>query len=372
MPRHFPASRSDSRTTRLAYMDLFAIRRQSGLPSRIIGPFELGPAAKSFVLVDSSSIRRARILNRGAEVMRLATMGKHARRFALLVIIFQNFSSNLSRLPSARGSTIRLARQFRLKEDTHVTSIETRRYEMLVRVRDFGEKHGSLFPESSVAREQFVTVEAAVKQLGQHAVTKMSAVQEGKSTKAMAREALLDGIEGMALTARAIAADTPDLKDKFRVPVPRTDQALLTAGRLFARDAEEFKDQFLAHAMPQTFLADLIGLVERFEQTIQEREEGKGGSTAARASIKAALASGTTAVQKIDAMMTNHLRGDPATTALWRSVRRIGHPHRARSVVATSPPVPSAPTPVGLSATPPPVVAPLQTTSPSSAMEKAS
>ena len=91
----------------------------------------------------------------------------------------------------------------------------------------------------------------------------------------------------MALTARAIAGDTPGLKDKFRVPVPRTDQALLTAGRLFARDAEPFKDQFLAHAMPQTFLADLIGLVETFEEAIQEREEGKGGSTAARASISA-------------------------------------------------------------------------------------
>ena len=63
MARHSPSSRRDSRTSRPAEMDFFAIRRQSGLPSRIIGPFELGPAAESFVLVDSSSIRRARILN---------------------------------------------------------------------------------------------------------------------------------------------------------------------------------------------------------------------------------------------------------------------------------------------------------------------
>lgn len=34
--------------------------------------------------------------------------------------------------------------------------------------------------------------------------------------------------------------------------------------------------------MPETFLADLIGLVETFEEAIQEREEGKGGSTAPR------------------------------------------------------------------------------------------
>jgi hypothetical protein len=34
------------------------------------------------------------------------------------------------------------------------------------------------------------------------------------------------------------------------------------------------------------FLADLIDFVETFEEAIHDREEGKGGSTAARASIK--------------------------------------------------------------------------------------
>ena len=37
---------------------------------------------------------------------------------------------------------------YRLKEDEKMTELETRRYEMLVRVRDFGETHGNLFPES--------------------------------------------------------------------------------------------------------------------------------------------------------------------------------------------------------------------------------
>lgn len=57
--RHFPCSRRDSMTTRPANVDSFAIRRQSGPSSRVICPFERGPAAKSFLLVDSSSIRHA-------------------------------------------------------------------------------------------------------------------------------------------------------------------------------------------------------------------------------------------------------------------------------------------------------------------------
>ena len=188
----------------------------------------------------------------------------------------------------------------------------------------------------------------------------------------MAREALLDRLEAMALTARAIARDNPGFEDRFHIPEPRSDQALLTAGRLFARDAEVFKEQFLAHAMPQAFVTDLIDVVETFERAIHDREAGKGDQTAARASMEAALASGTGAVQKLDAMVTNHLRGDPATTALWRSARRIGHPRRVRSTAAASLPAASASTPVAQPATPSPAVTPPQTTSLSSVMENAS
>ena len=248
-------------------------------------------------------------------------------------------------------------------------TMETRRYEMLVRVRDFGDKHGDLFPTSSLAREQFTAVAAAVKVLSDDSVKKMSAKQEGKRTKALAREALVDRLESTARTARAIARDTSGFEDRFHVPSPRSDQALLTAGRLFARDAEVFRDQFLAHAMPQTFVADLLEVVDTFERAIHDREAGKGGQTAARASMDAALASGTAAVQKLDAMVTNHLRADPATDALWRSIRRIGHPRRARGKARASPPVPSAPTPA---TTPPSAVDPPQTTSSQSVMEKAS
>ena len=252
-----------------------------------------------------------------------------------------------------------------------MTAIETRKYEMLVRVRDFGNTHGDRFPESTRAREQFTTVSAAVKELSEFAVKKMAAKQEGKRTKAIAREALHDRLESIAITARAIGRDTPGFEDRFHVPRPRTDQGLLTAGRLFARDAEILKDQFLAHAMRDTFVADLLELVDTFEHAIRERDAGKGGQTAARASMNAALESGTAAVQKIDAMVNNHLRDDPETTTLWGSVRRIGHARRPRRVAAASPPAPSAPTPAPPATTPPPAVTPPQTTS-SSVMEQAS
>jgi hypothetical protein len=221
-------------------------------------------------------------------------------------------------------------------------TIETRRYEMLVRVRDFGKAHGDLFPESSLAARHFATVAAAVKQLSGHAAMKMSAAREGKSNKATAREALLESLETISRTARTIAEDTPGLEDKFHLPDPQTDQALLTAGRVFANDAEQFRSTFVAHAMPTAFVDDLHDFVDRFEQAIHDREAGKDDHVTARANIEAALSSGTAAVSKLDAIIANQLRGDPGTMAAWRRDRRVAYP-RYKKAVAGAAPTPAAP-----------------------------
>ena len=234
-------------------------------------------------------------------------------------------------------------------------TIERQKYEMLVRVRDFGEAHQDLFPESSFARDHFAAVDAAVKALSQHAVSKMLTAREGKSTKVTAREALLTRLEAISDTARAVGQDTAGLEDKFHLPEHLTDQALVTAGRAFARDAEGFAGQFIGHAMPATFIADLNGLVDRFEQANQARQAGKDRQAAARASIEAALASGFVALHKLDAIITNHLRGDAVTMAVWRGDRRIDYRSRKRSTRGASTPTPAsgpAPTSADAGATP--------------------
>jgi RecA/RadA recombinase len=215
---------------------------------------------------------------------------------------------------------------------------ETRRYEMLVRVSDFGKAHGDLFGESSPAAKHFATVAAAVKELSGHAAVKMSAAREGRSNKATAREALLESLVTIGRTARAIADETPGLEDKFYLPDPQTDQALITAGHVFANDAEQYRSTFVAHALPKAFVDDLHELVDRFEQAIHDREAGKDDHATARANIEAALSSGTAAVNKLDAIIANQLRDDPGTMAAWRRDRRIGYPRYKKAVAGADPP----------------------------------
>ncbi len=181
----------------------------------------------------------------------------------------------------------------------------------------------------------------------------MSAAREGKSPKAAARLALIDHLQTIALTGRALAQNTPELADKFRVPQPRADQALITAGRLFAKDAEALKAEFLAHAMSETFIADLTKAVDDFEAAIQERENGKSESTGARADIRKALTAGSAAVARLDAIVTNHLGNDPKTMAVWTRERRVGAVRRRKGAAAESAPAaPAEPAPANAAADP--------------------
>ena len=222
-------------------------------------------------------------------------------------------------------------------------SIETRRYEMLARVRNFGQTFGHLFPQSSVAGQMFGTIAEAVKQLEQHNVARMSTAPAGKNTRASARDALRNRLEAIARSAREIAESTPGLGDKFALPAGATDQELLTAGRLFVRDAEPFKAQFIALALPQTFVTDLTQVVDNFEGALRERDAGKSENTAAKASIEAALASGLAAVRKLDVIVSNTVQDDAVTRAVWERERRVRYRNRVKAAVTPASPAPQTP-----------------------------
>jgi hypothetical protein len=198
-----------------------------------------------------------------------------------------------------------------------------------------------------MAGQAFAAVAAAVTQLSEGAISKMSVTEERANTRTTARAALRDRLEAINRTARVVGRDTPGLEGKFRLPRAHTDQAFITAGRLFARDVEALEAQFIAHAMPKTFVADLNNRIEKLEQAIQTHEAGRDERTAARVSIKEALSSGTAAAERLDVIVANHLHDDPIATAVWKRDRRTEYPPRARKTAAEAPAsTPSAPAPV--------------------------
>jgi hypothetical protein len=218
---------------------------------------------------------------------------------------------------------------------------EIRQYEMLVRVHDFGAAHGDLFPASSLEGKTFAAVGSSVAVLSQEAAAQVSgraAAREGTSSKAAARETLRDTLDAISRTARALALDTTGLDDKFRVPRGHSDQRLLNAAHAFAQDAQPLSAAFVAHRLPATFLTDLNADIEEFEQANQHHSAGREAQGAARAALEAALAAGLTAVYRLDAIVPNTLRDDPAVLAAWGIARHVEQTPRHRANAA--PPAP--------------------------------
>lgn len=211
-------------------------------------------------------------------------------------------------------------------------AIEVRRWQMFERVKEFGEAHRELFPESTVGGQAFATVATTAARLNGHAVSRMSALREGRRARTTAREALVVRLQIMARTARVIAvADAASSHfDRFRLPARPTDHSILMTGRLFARDAAPCAAQFTAYGMPATFLADLNERIEAFEQAIRAHDARRRGRAATRVGIASALSSGFAAVRTLDIIVANQLQGDRVMLDAWERVRRVGYPQRKR------------------------------------------
>jgi len=97
------------------------------------------------------------------------------------------------------------------------------------------------------------------------------------------------------------------------------------------RESEAVEAEFLAHR------ADLNTAVQRFEHALRDRDAGRAGQTAAQAGISAALESGTAAVESLDVIIANRLRGDAVTMAVWERERRVKYPKSAANVAAPTP-----------------------------------
>jgi hypothetical protein len=212
---------------------------------------------------------------------------------------------------------------------------------MLVRIQAFGATHKDKFPDGSIGGKAFAAVDAAVAQLSHHALDKMATRREEIRLKAAARRKLAEQLEKIARTARVIAQDKPGFDDPFRVTRLRSDQALVTAGRMFAREAERVKPVFVAHNLRESVLTELPGLVETLDQAIRSRDTGRIDQTAAQAGIDAAIASGLAAARKLDIIVPNAFEDDPIILRVWDTQRHLGRTRRPRT--AATAPLPTVP-----------------------------
>ena len=217
-------------------------------------------------------------------------------------------------------------------------SHETRQYEMLQRVRDFGNIHRQRFADGSVALKAFAALGVLIGDLAATDVAKRSASASARADrKAAARKALTDLLVKVSQTARVLQASGHSMPP-FDVPVPRTDQALLTAARQFARDAAPLDAEFVAHGLQPASIEPTASV---FETAMRDRGMSRADHIEARTRIQQLLASASEPLRTLDVIINNEMVRDQVIRTVWKRARRIAEPRRPRGANADESPAPA-------------------------------
>lgn len=208
-----------------------------------------------------------------------------------------------------------------------------RMHEMFVRVLGFADAHAEAFPAGSLGAETVAELKRVVEELTEAATSQtsgLSSVQRATAERTAAREKLRASMKAISHTARAIALDTPGLENKFRLPRSGSDSALLQIARAFAADAPPLKEKFLRHAMPADFIEEFGEDIAELERAVGEQNSGRGAHVTATATVESGAERGMNAVRKLDVIVRNTYRSDPATLAAWESARHVETSPRTR------------------------------------------
>jgi hypothetical protein len=204
-----------------------------------------------------------------------------------------------------------------------VTRRERIRYEMFQRVRDFGTAHRDVFPNGSAGAQAFAKVADAVAAFETHLDAKSTTAAQSRQTKTTARNALKARMRGVIRTSRGVARVAADGREALRMPVRRSDIALLTAARACVKAAKPIEADCMHLGLPATFLADLGDAIDDYERVIRDRRTHRDAAAAAQKGITAAIADGFAAIRTLDIVVTNAVEKDPERFAAWRRDRRL-------------------------------------------------
>jgi hypothetical protein len=156
--------------------------------------------------------------------------------------------------------------------------------------------------------------------------------REGTEQKALAQEELLDLMIMIRRTARSMDHEHPGLYAKFRIPPDLSATELLGIAEHFATEAAPFKTNFIAYGLPETFLEDLNEQIAEVREALADQTAGTRTRVTATAGIRETLDSAFIALRRVDPIVRNVFRDQPAKLAAWASARHLERaPRKNRS-----------------------------------------
>lgn len=195
---------------------------------------------------------------------------------------------------------------------------------MFLRVRRFGVENADRFPQTTAGEQFFADLDRIIAEFTANTARQVDGEQRSAfASKARTRTALRTDLNAVARTARSLERDIPELRGKFRVPGGLSDPDLLALARAFAEYAAPWRDRFVAHALPENFLEDLLADIANFEAATERKSAATGIRSTAVRTIDELAGQGADLVSRLDAVVRNTFRGNNGKLVEWKRARTL-------------------------------------------------
>ena len=165
--------------------------------------------------------------------------------------------------------------------------------------------------------------------------------RQGTEGREGARTKLRQMVKTVWDTYKTITLDHPDLKGLFESPSKiKNDQTLVSTARNYADTAAPLAGLFAEYGLTAAFFNDLRAQADALESHIALQNSGVGAGVDANAALDETLRGADEVVARLDTIVRNKYRDDPAKLAAWESASRVERPPRRKPEDDDEPPQP--------------------------------
>lgn len=210
-----------------------------------------------------------------------------------------------------------------------------RKLDMADRVREFNRTHPADNPGHAAVIARFAERVARANALARQERAGHLAVRAAVATKAELRREIHFHLGVLQGTARAAAREESELATRFRLPRSNANHlTFLTIARVSAAQATESRALLTRYGLPESFLDELDGMIDRYEQAAGARDAGRLSHVGANADLTAVAEEILGLVHLLDALNRHRYRGNAEPLAGWKSARDIAWPRAAKAGAA--------------------------------------
>lgn len=218
---------------------------------------------------------------------------------------------------------------------------QRRRYERGSRVDAFMKANAADFPAGGKGAEAAARLSeelAAVAALDVAKAASAGTRRRSSEGRRELRESLRARVAAVSDTADAIGVEHAEVRGLFpRTRADNSDQTLVAVARSYAEAATPHRARFVEYEMPADFVERLKADADGLEAQMSRQTEGRGTSVSTNASIEAALGRADELAERLEVIVRNKYRQDPARLAGWESAQRLERAARAKRGSDTPP-----------------------------------